>query len=108
MYAKSWQHEKAVEVLEQSVRAVRAAGNRPLLAAALQELGTAYFCCSDLEHAEQLLTEALAEWEKMRCAVANEYLLSYSTLLSHSYSMLEQLHLARGNTATALEIAERR
>lgn len=97
-----------MEVLVQSVTALRTANHRTLLAAALHELGTCYFFSSDLEHAEQLLTEAVAEWEKMRCAVDKEYQLSHSTLLSQSYSVLEQLHLATGNTATALEFSERR
>ncbi|NEO65506.1 MAG: CHAT domain-containing protein, partial [Moorea sp. SIO4G2] len=73
----------------------------------LYNLGYALFKSGDLEQAETFLTKAIEVKESLRPGLPDHHKISLSEKHSDTYSLLQQVLIARNKTDAALEIAER-
>lgn len=79
-------------------------------AARLNDLGHALFASGQLAAAEEILRQAVAEWEKSRARLGPEARLERTTALDVqelTYELLQEVLVARGKAEEALEYAER-
>lgn len=95
-------HQQALEIARQIDRP-------PYEGEALHNLGLTLFQENELLEAEKALTAAMQVWEKLRTELAEEdmYRVSLFEQQTKTYSLLQQVLVARDKIEQALEIAER-